>query len=379
MINKNKNTIWYFPIETIKSRYTQQLCENWMPSALISACKRYNKNFEIIQGESNRDFIKVGSVLDATGRGIYSLQQSINFLKQIDSGNVKTNDIIFLQDYWTSGLEAVFYALDLHKIKVNLYSMCHAQSVDEFDFTYPMRDWMRHFELGLDNKHSGIFVASTIHKQQLRECGFKSPIYVVSLPISYKEVEDRMKDMQKNTENSVVYSSRIDWEKNPKFMLRVAKRFLDENRDWKWYVTTSNKELRSNDESIIKDIRKMELKESRFKVLTNLTKDEYYEILCKSKIQFNSSKQDYVSWTLLEAVIAECDICYPNFRSFIECIPEDRRYENENVESAVKLLSNIIKNSRTHKHIAILSNKGRLLEAEIIIKGSKKERNIWNE
>ena len=73
----------------------------------------------------------------------------------------------------------------------NIYAMLHAQSVDEYDFTYPMRTWMRGFELGLDKRMTGIFVGSSIHKEQLREAGFESPIHVVSLPIHKQATLDK--------------------------------------------------------------------------------------------------------------------------------------------------------------------------------------------
>ena len=44
---------------------------------------------------------------------------------------VQDGDIIFLQDYWTQGVEAIWYALDLYGYKdIKVYTMCHAQSVD---------------------------------------------------------------------------------------------------------------------------------------------------------------------------------------------------------------------------------------------------------
>jgi trehalose-6-phosphate synthase len=49
-----------------------------------------------------------------------------------------------------------------------------------------------------------------------------------------------------------------------------------------------------------------------------LTKQEYYDILCESSVQINTSLQDWVSYTLLEATCANCQLIYPNERSFPE-------------------------------------------------------------
>ena len=39
------------------------------------------------------------------------------FLNLIRKGQVHDNDIVYFADFWTPGLESIFYALDLYKIK----------------------------------------------------------------------------------------------------------------------------------------------------------------------------------------------------------------------------------------------------------------------
>jgi len=373
-------TIWYFPLESIKSRYTKQLCKEWIPNAI----KQYldGKKFVPVVGVQVDSQIKVGQVLDATGRGIYGLTQCACFLKHIELGSVKDGDVLYIQDFWTPGLEAIAYALHLYNLKIKVYSMLHAQSVDEFDFTYDMRDWMRPIELGYDKLHmtGGIFVASTIHKKQLRRAGFKAPIHVVSLPFSYVEVKKHVPLQQRmKKEKAVVFCSRFDKEKNPEFMLEVAETFLMEHKDWKFYVTTSAKEFRSNVPGFVDAMKFFAQQNKRFKMEANLSKDDFYKILCKSKIQLNTSWQDYVSWTLLEAVTFGCDIAYPNFRSFKECIPKDRRYKPNNLKSALKILERCIQEHRRHDNIAQHSDFGRLCEAAIICNGPYNEVNIWKD
>jgi glycosyltransferase involved in cell wall biosynthesis len=373
-------TIWYFPLESLKSRYTEQLCKKWMPDA-IKFFKKDEDKFIIIEGESIDTEIKVGAVLDATGRGIYSLTQVANFLKEIRAGKVKDGDVLYVQDFWTPGLEAIFYACDLYNIKLKVYSMCHAQSVDEYDFTYQMKDWMRFIELGYDKGHQygGIFVASSIHKKQLRAAGFKSPIHVVSLPFGLVEVKNRIHKSAQNYHNGVVYSSRLDKEKNPQFMLSVAKEFLRTHPNWEFYVTTSGKELRSNIPGMVDKIKMFAKTEPRFIIKEGISKNSYYNLLCKCKIQLNTSLQDYVSWTVIEASICGCDLCYPNFRSFPEFIPKDRLYKPWVVNDVIRVLNQCIAHPKRHDWIAEISNDGRLCEAKIICNSSSYEINIWKD
>jgi glycosyltransferase involved in cell wall biosynthesis len=355
------------------------LCNEWIPKTFEQYADRLN--FIPIDGVFDADQeIKVGAVLDAIGRGKYSLTQCENFLKLIYEGQVKDNDIIFLQDYWTPGLDAIWYALDLYNIKVKVYAMLHAQSVDEYDFTYPMTNWMRHYELGLDQRMTGIFVGSSIHKEQLRAAGFKAPIHVVSLPIHKQATLDILPEWQSmQKKNVIVYSSRFDKEKNPFFMLEVAEKFLDANTNYEWHVTTSGKEFRSMLPGVIDAMNSLAKRQPRFKMLSGLTKQEYYTELATCKVQFNTSLQDYVSWTVIESTAFGADIVFPNFRSFPEFIEASRLYKPFDVQDALSVLHNVLTDTKTHYDIVDRSDLGRRMEGYIVANDFDKEICIWHE
>jgi len=377
--NSMKRNLFYFGLEPLKARYTYQLCKEWMPKTFA---EYPDLNFVDIDGEFDPDCeIKVGAVLDAIGRGKYCLSQCQNFLNLLYNDEVQDGDIIFLQDYWTPGVEAIWYALDLYGYKdVKVYTMCHAQSIDEYDFTYPMREWMRPYELGLDKRLTGIFVGSTIHKEQLREAGFEAPIHVVSLPIHLEATHDILEHaLAHDKKNVIVYSSRLDKEKNPFFMMKVAEQFLNENPDFEWHVTTSGKSFRSMLPGVIDALNVFAEKQPRFKLLSGLTKEEYYRELATCKVQFNSSLQDYVSWTVIESTAFGADIVFPDFRSFPEFIDSDRLYKPFDVQSAVDTIWDVINEPRTHYNIGSISDLGRRMEGYIIANDFDKEINVWHE
>jgi glycosyltransferase involved in cell wall biosynthesis len=374
--------LFYFGLEPLKARYTYQLSKEWMPATFEPYVKAGKLNFIDIEGEFDPDQqIKVGAVLDAIGRGKFSLTQCQNFLQRIYNDEVKTGDIIFLQDYWTPGLDAIWYALDLYGIEVKVYAMLHEQSVDEYDFTYPMAKWMRNYELGLDKRMSGIFVGSTIHRDQLRQAGFEAPIHVVSLPLHLQMTLDKLPNFNRfNTrQNKIVYSSRLDKEKNPFFMLEVADKFLSMNPDYVWHVTTSGKTFKSMLPGVIEAMEALADKQPRFRLLSNLTKEAYYTELATAKIQFNSSLQDYVSWTVLESTAFGCDVVFPNFRSFPEFIPSNRMYRAFDVNDAITVLHNSCTNLRASYDWAYISDIGRRMEAYIIANDITQEINVWHE
>jgi len=373
-----KRNLFYFGLEPLKARYTYQLCKEWMPKTFA---EYPDLNFVDIEGDFDPDCeIKVGAVLDAIGRGKYSLSQCQNFLNLLYNDKVQDGDIIFLQDYWTPGVEAIWYALDLYGYKdIKVYTMCHAQSVDEYDFTYPMRDWMRPYELGLDKRLTGIFVGSTVHKEQLREAGFEAPIHVVSLPIHKQATLEKLPAGTYEKKNTIVYSSRLDKEKNPFFMMKVAEAFLNAHPDYEWHVTTSGKSFRSMLPGVLDAMNELAKEQPRFKLLSGLTKEEYYIELSTCRVQFNSSLQDYVSWTVIESTMFGADIVFPDFRSFPDFIDQDRLYKPFDLQSAVDTLETAIANPKTHFDIGNTSDLGRQMEGYIIARDYDKEINVWHE
>jgi len=379
---KQTRNLFYFGLEPLKARYTYQLSKEWMPATFAPYEEAGQLKFIDVAGEFDPDQqIKVGAVLDAVGRGKFAMSQCSTFLDMLNADQVKDGDIIFLQDFWHPGIESILYALDLYGINVKIYAMLHAQSVDEYDFTWPMRKWMRGFELGLDTRMTGIFVGSTIHRDQLRQAGFQAPIHVVSLPLHLDMTHAKLPgfDWFAPRENKVVYSSRLDKEKNPFFMLEVAKRFLARNTEYVWNVTTSGKSFKSMLPGVIEAMEALAAEQPRFQLLSNLTKEEYYQELATAKLQFNSSLQDYVSWTVLESTAFGCDVVFPNFRSFPEFIPENRLYRPFDVDDAIDTLERVCVGWGQKYNFAKISDIGRRMEAYIIANDITQEINVWHE
>ena len=410
-----KHTIWYFGLAAQKERYTEQLSHHWMPDAFDHACKGTDVQWQSLEPSTVglNTSIQNGKVLDDYSRACYSMDQCKMFLDCVEQGLVHDGDAIFLQDYWTPGIEGVFCVLHQRNIKVRLYAMCHAQTVDEFDFTYPMRDWMRHSELAIKEwitKFGGaIFVASTVHKEQLRSAGFSVPIHVVSLPIDMLHVQKHVARLVTPTERrGVVFASRLHSEKQPLYMLSVAREFLQDNIDETWTITTSAsaKSVAAGAPSnFLKELHAMEHDfGDRFRFRVGLSKDEYYTELCGAVCIFNCSLQDYVSWTLLEGIVCGCAPVYPKVRSFPECLPVKHLYEPyfgapddtrerkrvlcaafESTRNAVGKLKdqiNLFSVSPEVTHTLLRSNAGRLLEAALVVHDlshhrDSKEVDIW--
>ena len=137
--------------------------------------------------------------------------------------------------------------------------------------------------------------------------------------------------------------------------------------------------LRSNADGVVDAVYDLAKRNHRFLIKENLTKEQYYQILCQSSIQFNSALQDWVSFTVIEATMFGCDIVYPDFRSFKEFVPKDRKYHAFDVKDAVNVLNQTKDNLKSYSFISDLADLGLHLEAYIMANDIKDELNVWQE
>ena len=219
--------LYYCPLEPYKERYTMQwsgadtgwLERNWL---------RSNIKYKRLKGTigSRPSEIKTGYVLDAVGRSIHCFRQIEELLLLVESEKLTSNDVIYFDDFWHPGIEALPYVFALKNLEPKVFAWCHAQSVDQFDFTWRMRGWMRHFERGIGKFLTGIFVNSTALKELLlvAEIAPTHKIHAIGLPFCSEEVKERTpKRLIPMREDKIIFSSRWDDEKNPIFALKVAE------------------------------------------------------------------------------------------------------------------------------------------------------------
>jgi glycosyltransferase involved in cell wall biosynthesis len=345
--------LYYVPLEGYKERYTLQWSApitGWLESRWRQIGLKYHR----VDPELPMRPIKTGCVLDAVGRSVFCFEQIKMLLSLAEEGKITNDDVIYFDDFWTPGLEALPYAFHLMGIKPKMYAFLHAQSVDEFDFTYPMREWMRPFEKGIARALNGIFVCGHTLKDLVVNGDIAPPekVYVTGHPFNSDEVINRMREgigyHYQNRSNNVVWSSRWDQEKNPQFFLAVAAEVIEKMPDAKFIICTGSKQIRSNNDALIMLLHKYREKWTNNIILKeDLTKEQYYAELLKAKIQFNCASQDFVAITLLEASVAGCYPVYPYFRSFPETFAyrHEYMYEHLDLDSAVAKVCSILKRS----------------------------------
>lgn len=339
--------LFYCPLEPLPERYTLQLSapnEGWMERNW----KEDGIDYIRIDGNQLTDNIKHGSVLDANGRGHYALGQIQELLRLADAGEITSEDVIYFDDFWHPGISALPYSFQQLGIDPKMYAQLWAQSVDEFDFTYPMRHWMRHFEKGIGKVLDGIFVASTVLKDLCVGAGVgtEESVHVLGLPFDSDEVRERMPDPMPKRKDQVIYSSRWDKEKCPELFLDIVDKVMARTNDINFVITTSAKTLRSNDPKLLEMLEHyLRAYPDNLELRENQTKEQYYHSLCESSMQINTADQDFVSFTLLEATTCGCRPLYPFFRSFPEALDfrNEFMYQKGNASHAADMIMEHVK------------------------------------
>jgi glycosyltransferase involved in cell wall biosynthesis len=330
--------LFYVPVERYKSRWTEFVSGiDGMFMHKARTGRVLLQDIEIIAPHNVALLIESGVVLDTKTRADWSFKQILALITYIQDGTITSDDIIYFEDFWTPGMEMIPYACHLAGIRPKVYAFCHAQSVDPHDFTYPMASWMRPFEQGWARWLTGIFVAARELKIMLIEgqvCE-EAKIHVTGTVMARSILIDQFyaglpthkmstvhaglkSEIRAELEgepiarrprkNEVLFSSRLNKEKNPDFFLQLAK----EDRNGYEFTVLSGRDVAPEFLA--------EADKCGVTVLQNISKLQYYEKLCTAKVMFNCADQDFVSYGLLEALAYGCFPLLPKYLTFPDAV-----------------------------------------------------------
>jgi hypothetical protein len=323
------NRIVYLPLERYEERYSLQLAE-WNEARF----KARGVPYLIVDGRTLNDDkeIKTGQVLDAHGRCYWSMTQMAELVRLMESGEVGGNDVIFSEDLFQPGYEALPYIMEQLPVdkKPKVFTRNLAQSIDPDDFVFPWRNWMRDFEQLVSKTCDGILMANTEMGPHMRIALLEAPLYVTGLPFDREEVRGRIggKEALKplsERKKRIVYSSRFDKEKQPWFFMDLIEQSDFVERGYEFAILTGGKGLRSTNPEYVERALALEAA-GKLKIYAGLKKNEYYSFLADSQLQFNCGRQDWQSNTLNEAsALGTLSLC-PAFRSFPEALNNNEKH-----------------------------------------------------
>lgn len=313
--------IHYLGLEPYRERYTE-LLTGWVQKR----AKRRGLALHAEEGIALGRGIRTGRVLDAFGRCHWATTQTALLVQRWERGEVSADDTVWVDDMFHPGIESLAYIADLTGVKPRVIVRNWAQSVDVYDFTHSMIRWMRPYEQMVAAFADLILVASSVHLEEMACAGFDvSKVRVVGLPFDSADVRERAGILTRKEEperKGVVFSSRLDPEKNPIFMLMLAKRLAERGHVVR--ILTGADTIRSADPTI-PDLVAAMVAEGSLEVRTGLSKPDYYGEVLSARLHLNTSRQDYVSFALLEASALGTPSLAPAFKSFPEVFPFSAR------------------------------------------------------
>ena len=334
--------LFYMGLEPYEGRYTLQL-QDWNEAVF----KKRNIDYVLVPGDTldNSKAIVTGQVLDAHGRSYFGMSQVMNLVKMMREGEVTAGDVIFFEDMFQPGIESLPYIMDQVPLPMRpkVYVRCLAQTIDPDDFVHVwgMYPWMSKYEQMVDAFVDGVICASEEMVANLHIAGWKANKYVTGLPFGKEEVQSRIKEttLFGNRSKRVVFAARWDQEKQPNFYMDLIETYLEGFDPEVEFYLLSGGELRSNNNEYMERTKQMS-QDGKLRVQENLLKDEYYDILSKSRVLFNCALQDWVSNTISEADALGTNVLYPAYRSFPETLANDsdRLYIPWNISDACNKL-----------------------------------------
>lgn len=328
-----KPTLVCSHLEPYKARYTERLSE-WEKAAFSQL---FNVESNTPDGDQLVMDILSGEVLDTVQRPLWALKQSLRLLSSI-AVTKPVNTKYWFSDFYHPGLDALAYTRKSFKA----YSFLWAQTFDLHDFTAKhLIDWMPQWETMALGIYQKVFVASDLLREfimvRFPHDNIANKVVKVGLPFSYEDCLNAYPDFSLTSLDrpyDVVWSSRMDTEKNFKMFVDIARAMPD----LKFVVCSGHPVLRGT------DLEAMRLRDDPAHCPRNLeirlgcTKAQYYRTLSQSKVQFNCARQDWVSFTLLEALTFGCIPVYPMTRSFTEELPPLFLYKVGAITDAITLI-----------------------------------------
>ena len=287
------NKVFYVPLEIIKKRYT-----GMMDKDLQAALWKARIPFQTIHGIQLTNEIENGAWLDSESTIYFKCSQLQEITKLFKNGEVKNGDVFFFSDLWFPGIESIKYMAMFRNINVKICGIFHAGSWIDADYVAKLRDWVLDIEDGWFNMDDMIFLGTEFHKTEiLKKIHVDSEkLHVTGLPFRPQDiVTSHRLDLMRNKEDIVIFNGRLDPDKRPDIFDKLAK----QNPKFKF-------------------IKTMELP---------LSKDEYYDLMARSKVIYSCSEEETFGYGILEGFLLGCIPLLPDKLTYPEMYPKSVLYK----------------------------------------------------
>lgn len=301
------------PIEALPDRYSADW-NQWFQTYYETNKIKWTRIYPLPL--SNK--IKHGAFLDAIVTNHFKSKQLTMICDLFHQNKVKDGDAFLFHDMWFPGIEMLAYIRSMLNINFKIYGLLHAGTYDVYDRLTQkgMKDWGQFSEKAWTTLVDGIFVATMFHEKLLKETRQvqADKIHVTGFPIYDLRVPKVPK------ENIVVFPHRLDIEKQPHLFDLLQFRIGHQYPGWSFLKT--------------KDVC--------------TTKEEYYNLLAKSKIAVSFALQETWGIAMQEAVILGCIPIVPSRLSYLEMYCACFKYTSKGSDESFQAAANKIEEAILH-------------------------------
>jgi len=300
----------YVPLEHIEGRYTIH-----MDIAIEEYLNRENIEYLKIMPTYDTPPLPEGQFLNSAFTSKFKALQMAEISDLIERGVIEDGDTLFFSDIWFPGIESIAYMKYFNKMdNLKITGMIHAGSFTDTDFVRDMERWANKFEDIIFDISDTIFCASNFIKNDIIKKRVVDPnkLVVSGLPVDYTGLDPHKGQTKKNI---VIFNGRICDEKQP------------------WLFKELGKQVNDMVEEDVQFLRTQDM---------NLSKEEYYSLLGKSKAVVSYALQENFGFGVAEAVYLGCTPVLPNRLVYPELYPDTKLFErfDESVEMVIDAIEN---------------------------------------
>src|SRR6056300_1585882 len=303
--------IWLIDLEAVETRYTKQW-KTEFPKIL----KSKGHNVQVISGGDTPQATTPGAFLNFGGTNVYKSNQQAQIAEAFCNGEVKDGDYFLYTDAWNPTVIQLKYMAELLGVKIKIGGMWHAGSYDPADFLGRLigdAPWVRHTEKAFFNAIDYNYFATDFHINMFIEnllgedkrngrMRFMKDDHIVRTGWPMEYMDDTLtmyKNMKKR--DLILFPHRIAPEKQV---------------------------------DIFRDLRE-QLPQYEFVVCqdTQLTKNEYHNLLGEAKLVFSANLQETLGISWYEGAVVGAIPMVPDRLSYSEMALDEFKYPSEWTES----------------------------------------------
>ena len=289
-------TVFVVDIEEVPTRYTAQW-KKWYKEFFERNDIEYNWiGFDTVVKCKKSEF------LSFIPSNIYKTRQTHQLAMYLEYNHIKDGDMIFFLDAWHPGIPAVRQMLLSYDKDVKMAGFWHAGSYDPYDMLgQTAQQYFIYFEKALyDCLDYNLFATNFSEILFARQMGFRG----INIDMRKSHVAGFIYDVSHLTtdvkEDYIIFPHRLAIEK--------GESIFDEFEAW----CKENKRLEG-----FQFIKTLEVTNS---------KDEYHNLLAKSKFAISFSSQETFGISMMESAFSGCVPIVPDSLSYQELYPKDVKF-----------------------------------------------------